>query len=110
MNGDHFILGTSGLAAVAGYPIVNVPAGFAFGLPVGISFMGTAYSEPTLIRLASGFETMTRARRRPGFLETLPLPTQADPLPGLARRLPSRATARGLRARLLLGRRLLHSL
>ena len=63
---------SSGPAAIAGYPIVQVPAGDAFGLPVGISFIGTAWSEPTLIRLASGFENAARARRKPEFLATLP--------------------------------------
>src|SRR5881396_1425119 len=54
--GDHFIFGTSGLAAPPGYPIVQVPAGMVFGVPLGISFFGTAFSEPTLIKLASGYE------------------------------------------------------
>src|SRR5205085_792442 len=54
--GDHFIFGTSGLAAGPGYPIVQVPAGMVFGAPLGISFFGTAFSEPKLIKLASGFE------------------------------------------------------
>ena len=58
--GDHFIFGTSGLAAPEGYPIVQVPAGMVFGVPLGISFFGTAFSEPTLIKLASGFEAATR--------------------------------------------------
>src|SRR2546422_5860623 len=48
INGDHFVIGTSGPAAIVGYPIFNVPMGFTFGVPVGISFMGTAFSEPTL--------------------------------------------------------------
>jgi amidase len=72
VNGDHFLGASSGPAAVAGYPIVQVPAGHAFGLPVGISFIGTAWSEPTLIRLASGFENAARARRTPEFFATLP--------------------------------------
>jgi amidase len=72
VNGDHFLGASSGPAAVAGYPLISVPAGDAFGLPVGITFMGTAFSEPTLIRLASGFEHVTRARRAPQFLPTLP--------------------------------------
>ena len=62
--GDHFIFGTSGLAAPAGYPIVQVPAGMVFGVPLGISFFGTAFSEPVLIKLASGFEAATRIRAK----------------------------------------------
>jgi amidase len=72
INGDHFLGASSTAAAVAGYPMVNVPAGFSFGLPVGISFIGTAWSEPTLIKLASGFEHVTRIRRRPRFLPETP--------------------------------------
>jgi amidase len=72
--GDHFIFGTSGLAAGPGYPIVQVPAGIVFGVPLGISFFGTAFSEPTLIRLASGFEaaTQVRAHNLPSFAATVP--------------------------------------
>jgi amidase len=72
VNGDHFLGASSAPAAIAGYPLISVPAGDSFGLPVGITFMGTAYSEPTLIKLASGFEAATRARRKPQFLPTLP--------------------------------------
>ena len=72
VNGDHFLGASSGPAAIAGYPLISVPAGDAFGLPVGLTFMGTAYSEPTLIKLASGFEQATQARQRPEFLPTLP--------------------------------------
>jgi len=72
VNGDHFIFGTSAPAAIAGYPIINVPMGNAFGLPVGMSFYGTAFSEPTLLKVASGFEAATRARLKPSFLPTLP--------------------------------------
>jgi len=72
INSDHFVFGTSSPAAIVGYPIINVPAGMTFGVPVGISFMGTAFSEPTLIKLASGFEAVTQARQKPQFLETLP--------------------------------------
>src|SRR5881296_1188985 len=72
INGDHFTFGTSSPCAIAGYPIINVPAGMSFGVPVGISFMGTAFSEPTLIKLASGFEAVTQARQKPQFLQTLP--------------------------------------
>jgi amidase len=72
--GDHFIYGTSGLAAPEGYPIVQVPAGVVFGVPLGISFFGTAFSEPTLIKLASGYEAFTqvRAHNLPTFARTVP--------------------------------------
>lgn len=72
VNGDHFLFGNSSPCAIAGYPIINVPMGHSFGLPVGISFMGTAYSEPTLIKLASGFEAAVQARKQPRFLGKLP--------------------------------------
>src|SRR5438874_280560 len=74
LYGDHFIFGTSGLAAAPGYPIVQVPAGIVFGAPLGISFFGTAFSEPTLIKLASGFEaaTQVRAHNLPTFADTVP--------------------------------------
>jgi amidase len=72
VNGDHFIFGTSSPAAIAGYPILQMPMGDAFGLPVGISFMGTRFSELKLIKLASGFEAATRARKPPQFLPSLP--------------------------------------
>lgn len=70
INGDAFLFGSSGFAAVAGYPLVTVAGGFAFGLPVGITFMASAWSEPTLIRIASGFEAAADVRRRPRFLRT----------------------------------------
>ena len=88
LYGDHFIFGTSGLAASPGYPIVQVPAAFPklcasstlpsnctqYGVPLGISFFGTAFSEPTLIKLASGFEaaTQVRAHNLPTFAATAP--------------------------------------
>ncbi|MGH9641772.1 MAG: amidase family protein [Terriglobales bacterium] len=72
--GDHFIYGSSGLAAPEGYPIVQVPAGMVFGAPMGISFFGTAFSEPKLITLASGFEAVTKIRKNnvPTFAQTVP--------------------------------------
>jgi amidase len=56
---------------VAGYPHITVPAGFVLGLPIGISFVGTAWSEPTLLRLAFAFEQITQARRPPGLPATV---------------------------------------
>ena len=67
INGDHVPGGSSTPAAVAGYPNINVPAGYAWGLPVGISFFGAANSEPLLIKLAYAFEQATRHRRAPEF-------------------------------------------
>jgi amidase len=64
---DHFIFASSGLAGPPGYPIINVPAANVLGMPMGISFIGTAFSEPTLIKLASGFEAVTHARFQPTF-------------------------------------------
>jgi amidase len=64
---DHFIFASSGLAGGPGYPIVQVPAANVLGMPMGISFIGTAFSEPTLIKLAAGFENATHARFQPTF-------------------------------------------
>ena len=71
VTGDHFAGGSSNAAAVAGYPNINVTAGFLFGLPVGISFFGRAWSEPSLIKLAYSFEQATKARQAPRFLPTI---------------------------------------
>jgi amidase len=65
-----FIPGLSGIAAVAGYPHITVPAGYIRGLPVGISFVGRAWSEPTLIKLAYSYEQATKHRRPPTFPPT----------------------------------------
>jgi amidase len=69
--GDHFGGGSSSTAAVAGYPNISVPAGYVFGLPVGISFFGRAWSEPVLIRLAYAYEQASKQRKPPQFLPTL---------------------------------------
>jgi amidase len=70
VNGDHFAGGYSSASAVAGYPHITVPAGYVFGLPVGISFFGAANSEPVLAQIAWGFEQATKARKPPKFVET----------------------------------------
>ena len=73
VNGDYGTGGSSTFPAVAGYPHITVPAGYCFGLPVGISFFGGAFSEPTLIRIAYAFEQATRHRQPPLFLPTADL-------------------------------------
>ncbi|WP_343963747.1 amidase [Kribbella koreensis] len=67
INGDNYLGGSSTPAALAGYPAINVPAGFAFGLPVGITFIGTAWSEPVLLRLAHAYEQKSQARHTPTY-------------------------------------------
>jgi len=64
---------TTSLAAVAGYPHITIPAGQVFGLPVGLSLIGGAYSEPTLLKLAFAFEQASRARRAPRYFSTVNL-------------------------------------
>ena len=102
VNGDHFLGSSSTAPAMAGYPVLNVPAGDAFGLPVGISFIGTAWSEPTLIKLASGFEHVVGARRKPRFAGSIDVDAQAPirarrpavRVAGLAERLAAALAAR----------------
>ena len=96
--GDHFLFGTSGLAAGPGYPIVQVPAGEIHGVPFGISFFGTAFSEGKLIGLASGYEAFRQARANnlPRFLPTLPDQPNAPESPPAK---PSSAVSRGATVR-----------
>jgi amidase len=73
INGDHSLGGSSSPAAVAGHPNITVPAGFVYGLPIGISFFSTAFQEPTLLKLAFAFEQATKVRQAPKFLASVAL-------------------------------------
>jgi amidase len=77
VNGDHFVGSSTTPAAVAGYPSVTVPAGSAFGLPVGISFIGRAWRDDLVLKLAYAYEQATKHRRPPAFAATANL--QAAP-------------------------------
>ncbi len=68
VNGDHFIGGSSSLAAISGYPSITVPMGFVSELPVGVSFFGKAWSEPTLFEIAYAYEQATKHRKAPKFI------------------------------------------
>jgi amidase len=73
VDGDHYLGGSSTAAAVAGTPHITVPGGYTFGLPIGVSFFGRAWSEGTLIRIAYAFEQATKHRRPPAFRATADL-------------------------------------
>jgi amidase len=106
VSGDPTVGGASQPAAVAGYPSIAVPAGFAHGLPVGIVFFGAKWSEPTLIAIAYGFEQHAHAFAPPRFLATAPVtdahtdalgvaaaPTAATSVPAPAASSPAAATS-----------------
>jgi amidase len=78
VDGDHFLGGSSQLAAVAGYPHITVPAGQVFGLPIGISFFGRAWSEPVLLKISYAFEQATKCRKPPNFLKNVNLTTNNE--------------------------------
>ncbi len=84
VNGDAYTGGSSSVAAVAATPSITVPAGFTFGLPVGISFSGPAWSEAKLIRYAYAFEQGTKARRPPTFKPSADFSTDRMPEPSTA--------------------------
>ena len=73
INGDHGTVGSSSAAAVAGYPNITIPAGYVYGLPVGISFFSGAFEEPKLLKIAYAFEQATKIRRPPIFLPKVEL-------------------------------------
>lgn len=73
INGDHGTVGSSSAAAVAGYPNITVPAGYVYGLPVGISFFSKAFQEPKLLKIAYAFEQATKIRKPPNFLPKVEL-------------------------------------
>lgn len=70
INGDHYLGGSSSPAAVAGYPTITLPAGYIFGLPVGLSFIGGAFQEPELIKMTYAFEQAAKLRQPPKFFPT----------------------------------------
>ena len=68
IDGDHFLGGSSSLAAIAGYPAITVPMGFVDELPVGVSFFSKAWSEPQLIEIAFSYEQSTKNRKAPKYI------------------------------------------
>ena len=83
--GDHFVGAGYGMAAVAGTPSITVPIGDSHGLPLGLTFMGRAYSEGELIGFGYALEQLTKARKAPGFKPTLTVASDTDAI-GVNRR------------------------
>lgn len=81
LNGDGLVMGSSAPAATAGYPATTVPIGYSLGLPVGLTFVGRASSEPTPIKLAYAYEQATLHRQPPQFLPTADLDAPSAPAP-----------------------------
>jgi amidase len=81
LNGEKYTGSSTTPCAVAGYPAITVPMGYAFGLPLGITFMGLAWSEPALLKFAYAFEQQTKARRAPQYLPTADLRAQGSSAP-----------------------------
>ncbi|UHQ21025.1 amidase [Lysobacter sp. KIS68-7] len=77
--GDHFVGAGYGVAAVAGYPSLTVPMGDSHGLPIGIVFIGPAWSEAKLLSIGNAYEQRSKARRPPQFLPTVTLGKTALP-------------------------------
>ena len=68
--GDHFVGGSSSLAAISGYPAITIPMGFIEDLPVGITFFGRAWSEPILIEIGYSYQQGTKHRKAPNYIVT----------------------------------------
>jgi len=71
VNGDNFSGSSSSPAAISGYPNITVPMGQVHGLPAGISFFGSAWSEPKLLQIAYAYEQASARRKAPGFIPSL---------------------------------------
>ena len=77
-TGDHTNGRSSGLPAIAGYPHLTVPMGQIQGLPVGLSFIGPAWSEALLLALGHAFEQAAQARRPPTYIPSLEATPKAE--------------------------------